>query len=153
MNNTSNTGSSLITGSGINTLLTPSSVGVNPTSRGELMLNGALGNAFSGGTTGPTMQGSSGAGFGAPDFVNQQRNQIKANMSGNAFFNNEDEENDDILKKIRQLIEQANMGMGGQQQQQNQQPFNFAGQQYQQPNNFFGNNTPQNGVLNLKPNM
>lgn len=136
MNNTSNSGSSLITGSGINTSLTSSSVGVNPSSKGELMLNGALGNAFMGGTTGPNLIGSSGAGYGAPDFTSQ-RNQIKSNMSGGAFFNNDKEGDEDLLKKIRQLIEQANIGLTGN-IQQNQQPLNYSSQTQTQPNTFFG---------------
>lgn len=135
MASTSNSGSSLITGSGINTSLTPSSVGVNPSSKGELMLNGALGNAFMGGTTGPNLIGASGAGYGTPDFTSQ-RNQIKSNMSGGAFFNNEEEGDEELLKKIRQLIEQANAGLTGN-AQQGQQPLNYAAQN-QQPNTFFG---------------
>lgn len=148
---TTNSGSSSITGAGISTAIAPSSVGVNPTSRGELILNGALGNAAMGGMSGPNMIGSSGAGYNAPSFggsggggIPTQRDRIHAYMGGSLFDDNEDE--DEMIKKFKQMMEMMQGKLGSMQPQAliqfpNQQ--NMFGS-VQSPNLF-----NQSGVLNM----
>lgn len=104
MNNEINTGSSYIGGWGNSSSLSSSSIGVNPSSRSEMMLNGSLGNAFLGGVTGPNMNSS-------PNIWSQntptQRDRIHAYMGGVGSLNTEDEslEGDEIFRKLKQLLD------------------------------------------------
>lgn len=150
---TTNSGSSSITGAGISTAIAPSSVGVNPTSRGELILNGALGNAAMGGMSGPNMIGSSGAGYNAPSFgggsggsIPSQRDRIHAYMGGSLFDENEDEE--ELMKKFKQMMEIMQGKLGSMQPQLSPQFQNT-----NQPNMFGSVQSPnlfnQSGVLNM----